>query len=264
MEVHHHPHLASGETHTARKKWTHYFWEFLMLFLAVFCGFLAEYQLEHVIEKNREKQYIRSFVDDLIDDALYFDGAIDLRASRARKCDSLIMLLKSPDREKHTSTIYLLGLQLSYANRFSRNDRTIQQLRNAGGMRLIRAKGASDSIITYDIYFRRMQLDEDQSLEILKEYRIAATKIFDASVFQTMIDTTGNKTRIVKPADNVKLLAKDPEAINSFCTQVFFYRRSNETINNATKSLLVTANRMSRFLEEQYHLSASGRTPLEK
>ena len=30
MEVHAH-------THTARKKWTHYFWEFLMLFPAVFC-----------------------------------------------------------------------------------------------------------------------------------------------------------------------------------------------------------------------------------
>jgi hypothetical protein len=28
MEVHAH-------THTERKKWTHYFWEFLMLFLAV-------------------------------------------------------------------------------------------------------------------------------------------------------------------------------------------------------------------------------------
>ena len=48
MEVHHH-------AHTARKKWTHYFWEFLMLFLAVFCGFLAEYTLEHKIEKAREK-----------------------------------------------------------------------------------------------------------------------------------------------------------------------------------------------------------------
>ena len=35
MEVHSH-------THTERKKFTHYLWEFLMLFLAVFCGFLAE------------------------------------------------------------------------------------------------------------------------------------------------------------------------------------------------------------------------------
>ncbi len=53
MEVHAH-------THTARKKWTHYFWEFLMLFLAVFCGFLAEYKLEHTIENQREKKYVYS------------------------------------------------------------------------------------------------------------------------------------------------------------------------------------------------------------
>src|SRR5574339_1214053 len=58
MEVHHH-------SHTSRKKWTHYFWEFLMLFLAVFCGFLAEYQLEHKIEKDRAKQYVVSFYEDL-------------------------------------------------------------------------------------------------------------------------------------------------------------------------------------------------------
>ena len=58
MEVHHH-------AHTARKKWTHYFWEFFMLFLAVFCGFLAENQLEHMIEHQREKQYMKSMVEDL-------------------------------------------------------------------------------------------------------------------------------------------------------------------------------------------------------
>ncbi len=58
MEVHAH-------THTPRKKWTHYFWEFLMLFLAVFCGFLAEYQLEHKIEKERERDYIKSLIADL-------------------------------------------------------------------------------------------------------------------------------------------------------------------------------------------------------
>ena len=47
MEVHAH-------THTERKKWTHYLWEFLMLFLAVFCGFLAENQREHLLEQQRD------------------------------------------------------------------------------------------------------------------------------------------------------------------------------------------------------------------
>src|SRR5215470_11318945 len=58
MEVHHH-------SHTDKKKWTHYLWEFLMLFLAVFCGFLAENQREHMVESRREKQYMRSMIADL-------------------------------------------------------------------------------------------------------------------------------------------------------------------------------------------------------
>jgi hypothetical protein len=44
MEVHHHAHASDPALHRGRKKWTHNFWEFLMLFLAVFCGFLAENQ----------------------------------------------------------------------------------------------------------------------------------------------------------------------------------------------------------------------------
>ena len=58
MEVHAH-------THTARKKWTHYFWEFIMLFLAVVCGFFAEYQLEHKIERDRARQFLQSMLVDV-------------------------------------------------------------------------------------------------------------------------------------------------------------------------------------------------------
>ncbi len=70
MEVHHHP-IAIG-----RKKWTHYFWEFLMLFLAVFCGFLAEYQLEHVIEHQKEKKYIRSLLEETKQDIIEYDSVL--------------------------------------------------------------------------------------------------------------------------------------------------------------------------------------------
>jgi hypothetical protein len=63
MEVHAH-------SHTPRKKWTHYFWEFIMLFLAVFCGFLAEYQLEHKIERDRAKELAKSFYEELKSDSV--------------------------------------------------------------------------------------------------------------------------------------------------------------------------------------------------
>ena len=61
MEVHSH-------THTERKKWTHYFWEFLMLFLAVFCGSLAENWREHSAEHQRAKEYSKTLIEDLASD----------------------------------------------------------------------------------------------------------------------------------------------------------------------------------------------------
>ena len=70
MEVHRH-------AHSDRKKWTHYFWEFLMLFLAVFCGFLAELQLEHYIEDQREKKFAVQLLSDLKEDTSSYHRLIE-------------------------------------------------------------------------------------------------------------------------------------------------------------------------------------------
>ncbi len=53
MEVHAH-------SHTSRQKWTHYFWEFLMLFLAVTLGFYAENLREGILHKKEVKTNMRS------------------------------------------------------------------------------------------------------------------------------------------------------------------------------------------------------------
>src|SRR5215510_13470651 len=68
MEVHAH-------THTERKKFKHYLWEFLMLFLAVFAGFLAENQREHYVEHRWAKQFAQTLYDDIKHDT----GAINFK-----------------------------------------------------------------------------------------------------------------------------------------------------------------------------------------
>jgi hypothetical protein len=83
MEVHTH-------THTERKKWTHYFWEFLMLFLAVFCGFLAEYQLEHKIEKDRAKQFLQSMLVDVRTNIIILDSLLNQDRIIIANHDSLV------------------------------------------------------------------------------------------------------------------------------------------------------------------------------
>src|SRR4026209_1105854 len=122
MEVHHH-------SHTERKKWPHYFWEFLMLFLAVFCGFLAEYSLEHKIEKDREHQYIRSFVEDLERDTVTLNNRIAYCNLTIARADSAITVFNDPELNTHAGEIYYFLRWMHRSDMFSVNDRTIIHLR---------------------------------------------------------------------------------------------------------------------------------------
>src|SRR6188474_3418072 len=83
MEVHHH-------AHTSRKKWTHYFWEFFMLFLAVTLGFFVENQREHYIEHKRAKQYAFLLIQDLSKDTSLLNERINTRIFYDSKKDSLL------------------------------------------------------------------------------------------------------------------------------------------------------------------------------
>jgi len=155
MEVHHH-------SHTARKKWTHYFWEFFMLFLAVFCGFLAEYQLEHVIEHKREKQYMRTLVEDLKNDIIGLEECLQFWKRLDQKIDSTRPLLKNSLSNDNLEEIYEMAAMLIDFNDFIYSDRTIEQLRNSGNFRLIRNEHVSDTLVSYDSFIR-VQLKEQES-----------------------------------------------------------------------------------------------------
>src|SRR6188474_396787 len=86
MEVHAH-------THTARKKWIHYLWEFLMLFFAVSLGFYAENLREGIKHDKEVKTHMRSLLSDLQSEVILFDSVIDRNSYSSTMADSLINLL---------------------------------------------------------------------------------------------------------------------------------------------------------------------------
>jgi len=143
MEVH--PH-----THTERKKWTHYFWEFLMLFLAVFCGFLAENQREHMIEHQREKQYMLTMLEDLKADIPLLEGTIKEWNEVNKSIDSVTDAISFPIGRIDLPKVYRNINEALNVWSFTYNDRTITQLKNSGGFRMIRNKVVAGKIIAYD------------------------------------------------------------------------------------------------------------------
>ena len=139
----------------------HYLFEFLMLFLAVFCGFLAENFREHIVEEKRGKQYIHSFCEDLKSDTTNINDQItelmlqNIALSKIFECyDSVIQNASSPGCLKE------IILNSQGFTDFIYTDRTIQQLKYAGGLRLIQDKEIADSIIKYDADVRALQIHQ--------------------------------------------------------------------------------------------------------
>lgn len=246
MEVHQH-------AHTDRKKWSHYFWEFLMLFLAVFCGFLAEYQLEHTIEKNRERQYVKSLMNDLLADTAHLNFIIKNRSQKIIMLDSFKLLLNSSSYKNYGNDIYFFGLHAPRRPdiKFVPNNGTMQQLKNAGGLRLIRNRSVMEEITKYDRTVREAELFGDVEEGISQNYRQVAYKFFNTFVFDKM---EGELFNIKRSYDNPALLPFTNDDLNKINYTIYGLKSATRggmwyaiRVRNEAIDLLKT-------LKQEYHL----------
>ena len=246
MEVHAH-------AHTPRKKWTHYFWEFLMLFLAVFCGFLAEYKLEQTIEHHREKDYMESMVRDLQNDITGMKTAIKVKLIRIGLADSLLALFERKDFKKTSGSMYNIGGLLSFRSYFNPNDGTIQQLKNAGGLRLIQERNLVDSIQLYTNLIRDLQRLQELEESHLIEYRSEMSKIFSASVFNSMI--ASKKAMLIKQLDtNPPLISEDSKNINDLSMKIIITKGNRLGQIEALEQLQQSATTLIDLIKKEYGL----------
>jgi hypothetical protein len=245
MEVHAH-------THTERKKWTHYFWEFLMLFLAVFCGFLAEYQLEHTIEHQREKQYIRSLVADLKSDQQTLSQHILHIRTGISRMDSVITILNSPLLiGENTGKLYYLVRVAPRLNPLSNNNRTFEQLKNSGNFRLIRNISTSNKIMTYYEKFPLIRLLESVNETEFNEYKKVAAKIFDPAVF---IKMEGKNGEIERTMENPLLRSTNNELLQELSVFAVYMHGTKKGILGAGEELQIAGSELIEYLQKEYHL----------
>ncbi|MBK9465957.1 MAG: hypothetical protein IPN56_14515 [Chitinophagaceae bacterium] len=182
MEVHHH-------AHTSRKKWTHYFWEFLMLFLAVFCGFLAEYQLEHKIEKDREKQYANSLYEDLKIDTAILKESMRINDFVTRKIDTFRNMVQHQTLQSlPAGTWYYYGRFGTRYMQVAFQDATLHQLKSSGGLRYFKNRNVADAIARYDQSCRRLQTQLDFQDPVYELLLSTRNKIFNSYFLDEVMD----------------------------------------------------------------------------
>ena len=244
MEVHAH-------THTPRKKWTHYFWEFLMLLLAVFCGFLAEYQLEHKIEKDREKQYVESLVEDLQQDTSNLRISLGFFKQQDSYFDTVRTLFpqlgQGYNRSLHNSMIGVMGW-----DDFIATDKTMQQLKYAGGMRLIRKRKVADAIAGYDALLRNYEAD-------LQELQGAFSKVDDklGQIIRLYDLDSAQQSITIEGLESGKenyLLRTDSPSLGEYYNRIVVYQYLRGLTVNNMKNLHIAASELIYLLKTEYHL----------
>jgi hypothetical protein len=243
MEVHHH-------SHTPRKKWTHYFWEFFMLFLAISLGFFVENRREHYIEGKREMIFIRSAIKDLEQDIYQLDSIISKRRDMDKWLDSLLYFLNH-DPQQHGSDIYYYTRWSPRTFRFYTIDRTITQLKYGGNWRLIHKSKVSEALANYENITRSLTIYIEQREEslVLILYQ-SINKLFDNRVFESMLHGMGFR----RPDGNPQLLSYDKNLLNEFSNQVHFRKNSNLYFLTVGQQLLSEAKKTLELIKSEYHL----------
>jgi hypothetical protein len=243
MEVHHHPNVE-------KKNFKEYFLEFLMIFLAVTMGFFAEQIREGFTDRQREDAYMNSMIQDLKVDTSSLSSNIHLRQQRDNMIDSFILLLSSPDVKEYGNAIYFFGRSISIPISFFPDDRTIQQLKSTGSLRLISNMQVSNSIMDYDRKMRQEIFEYTDEQQVRGEFRQIAIKIFDGKVFNEMIHNKG----IDRPVNNPQLFAYDVTLINEYIAQVQYLRKVNQNQLMRAEELFAQAKQLMELIKKEHHL----------
>ena len=262
MEVHKHPHHV-----THKKNWGEYLLEFSMIFFAVFLGFLAENSREHIVERKKAKEFVQSMVDDLKKDTAIFELTYLVNRVALEKMDSLILLLKSDGYNNHTSQLYYMArLVAGISQPYFSTDRTFNQMRSSGNLRLIQNHAVSDSITNYYYKVERLRLQTDTWLSVQRDFLEKIALVFDGAVFQEMYKEFREKPQYIllangrrildaaRPTGNPALGNETSNAIKSLIASTHFLYSNTYGMENNALIARASAINLLELLQKHYHL----------
>ncbi len=207
MEVHAH-------SHTPRRRWTHYFWEFFMLFLAITLGFFVENRREHYIEGERAKEYAHTLLQDIVNDTVEMNNTIIRYQKNIVAIDSLLSYKEiNSVNTIPGGAIYYYGLPALSAFRMSFNTATMEQLKFSGNLRYFRNIELKNKIGAYDNAVKNFMLRQDFELGFSSNTQ-DYLKLFDYETINLMLHSIDNPSFISNfIRTDHPLLSKDPVAV---------------------------------------------------
>ena len=245
MEVHKHPHHV-----THKKKWPEYLLEFFMLFLAVFLGFLAENFREHQVATEKEKVHMENVLEDLKADTAIYNNYTKNNKVLFKLIDTMIYLVKSPERKQHIAELaYTARMILPKYKPLYITDRTYDQMKSSGDLRLIRSKQVANNISSYYYSVIDLKKYNDAAFEWGSDYAISMGKIFDGELLLKIIKE--GKQQTAEPTD---LLTEDRITLNELVTSAQYLYGAFSLGEKISNQRNIAAQNLILLIKKEYHL----------
>jgi len=247
MEVHHH-------SHSSGKKWTHYFWEFFMLFLAVTLGFFVENQREHIVEHLRAKAYAANLYEELDKDTTSLNTLMARQTEIASKLDTFCLLVKGNEMKNVTSgMLYYYSYYVTKVEYFSSNNTTVEQLKGSGNLRIM-GNELAYKIGEYEKLNRELEKEYGLSKVEFAKMEDIHFKVFDIYTSENIFSSeSSNEMRDSAFRMNDLPVKNDPELMREYTGWLKFeanlYRYQAKRYLSLLKQ---SATELLAILKEEY------------
>ncbi len=250
MEVHHHPHVE-------KKSFKEYLLEGLMIFLAVSMGFIAENIREHIADNAKEKEFMHSMILDLKSDTANISRALNRFSNISKMEDTILISLKSEPANPVTINRMISKSFWTYTG-YSYNNRTVQQLKNAGNFRLVRNEAVADSISKYDNNINTIvltqYLDLKNSMIAYKDIEARVVPYRELKQNNNDNASRGIDTSIFAPAATSTFISNDKALLSLYYNKLFIHKTLTTTFISNLGIAKQHATSLIAFIQNEYHL----------
>jgi hypothetical protein len=229
-----------------------------MLFFAVFLGFMAEYYLEYRAERHKEHDYLVSMKEDLKVDVTEISTrvlAIEGLKDKSLKLEKT--LYKTVWTESDIDSIYLWSLKLTATiikPNFTSN--TVDQLKNAGGYRLIKNQEIVRKISEYEKWKETIRVQEEANQLNWRKIHEAQNRILHITTLgtpKTINDIQLNKTELnrLKTLTGSEFLTTDKKEFYHYANDIWVQRGYASYYQIMIKIEQEKAKELIKLLEEE-------------
>ena len=227
--------------------------EFLMLFLAVSLGFMADNFREKNSENKVERQYIISMIEDAELDKVNLKHAIASNNLRVKHLDTLsnLCINYKPQFDTQIYRHYIFGIM--HPEFIKPTERTMQQLKNAGGMRLIRNRIAVDNIILYDGFAEKLANQQEYYERYQNSSIDLSMKIFNYQAFG-IGGIAAEMKNIQNSQGDFKVITDDASKIIEFGNTIVIYEGVAKYYEVILREMKENADILIKTLKKEYNL----------